>query len=98
MPKADKLLDVRVRLDDGFILAPRLWLLPSPLAPSRHRYKYALFYGRPSERIVLFDDERGKGDHRHILEVESAYAFSTPEQLVEDFQAAVRAIQEGESR
>jgi hypothetical protein len=54
-------------------------------------FKYSLFYGRPGELVVLFDNERGKGDHSHIREVEGAYCFETPERLIEDFKAAVRA-------
>jgi Family of unknown function (DUF6516) len=98
VPKAEKLLDVRVELDGGFLLALRLWRAPSPVPPSTHSFKYALFYGRPGERLVLFDNERGKGDHKHILEVETPYQFTTPDKLIEDFQAAVRAVREGESR
>ena len=95
MAKADKLLDVRTVLDDGYILALRLWRVPSPVPPSTHSFKYALFYGRPGERVVLFDNERGKGDHKHILEVETPYEFTTPDKLIEDFNAAVRAVQQG---
>jgi hypothetical protein len=93
---AEKLLDERQEFDDGSILALRLWRVPSPVPPATHSFKYALFYGRPGERLVLFDNERGKGDHKHIREVESAYAFVTPEKLIEDFLAAVRAVREEE--
>ena len=44
-------------------------------------------------RLVLFDNERGKGDHKHIREVETPYVFTTPEALIADFLAAVRAAQ-----
>ena len=59
------------------------------------RSKYALFYGRPGERMVLFDSERGKGDHKHIGAVESAYRFESPETPIEDSKAAVRAVRKG---
>jgi hypothetical protein len=26
----------------------------------------AVPHGRPSEMVVLFDNERGKGDHKHV--------------------------------
>jgi hypothetical protein len=35
---------------------------------------------------VRYDNETGKGDHRHFGEKESAYAFKTPEKLVADFE------------
>jgi len=57
---------------------------------SKHRLKYSLFYGWPGRRLVDYDNERGKGDHRHVQGTEAAYAFSTPEQLIEDFMADVR--------
>lgn len=95
MAKAEKLLDDRLLLDDGSILALRLWRVPQPVPPATHRFKYALFYGRPGERLVLFDNERGKGDHKHIWEVETPYAFESPERLVADFLDAVRAVRGG---
>jgi hypothetical protein len=60
-----------------------------------HR-KYSLFYGWPGRRLVGYDNERGKGDHRHVEGREETCAFSTPEQLIEDFLADVRRAQ-GES-
>lgn len=41
--------------------------------------------------VALFDNGCGKGDHKHIGNVETAYRFVGPEQLIEDFRAAVRA-------
>lgn len=98
MAKAEKLLDIRVRLDDGYISALRLWRVPSPVPPSTHSFKYALFYGRDGERAVLFDNERGKGDHKHILGVESPYDFTTPDKLIKDFETAVRAVQKAKEK
>jgi hypothetical protein len=66
--------------------------VPQPVPPSEHRFKYALFYGRPGERTVLYDNERGKGDHRHYGAHEQAYRFTSVEQLVADFLADVRAM------
>ena len=98
MAKAEKLLDDRLLLDGGSILALRLWRVPEPVPPATHRFKYALFYGRPGERLVLFDNERGKGDHKHIREVESPYVFESVEKLIADFQEAVRAARKEEGR
>lgn len=35
---------------------------------------------------LAYDNEVGKGDHRHFGGKECAYAFTTPEQLIADFQ------------
>lgn len=96
MAKAEKLLDVRQVLPNGCILGLRLWRVGQPVPPATHGFKYALFYGRPGERLVLFDTERGKGDHTHIREVETPYKFTSPEQLRLDFLEEVRKVQEVE--
>lgn len=79
---------------DGAIVEMRIWQVPAPVPPSTHLFKYALYYGRPGRRIVLFDNERGKGDHVHLGDTEKAYRFVSPQQLIEDFKAAVRAASE----
>ena len=66
--------------------------MPSPVPPSTHRLKYSLFYGRPGVREVGYDNERGKGDHRHFKGVETPYTFSDVERLMVDFWSDVRAL------
>jgi hypothetical protein len=56
------------------------------------RPENSLFYGREGAREVGYDNERGKGDHRHFQGVETAYVFSTVEQLIADFWADVRRL------
>jgi hypothetical protein len=51
--------------------------------------KYSLFYGRAGVREVGYDNERGKGDHRHFQGVETVYVFNTVEQLMVDFWSDV---------
>jgi hypothetical protein len=91
--KARKSIDSRLVLPNGFLLHLRVWEVPEPVPPSEHRFKYSLFYGWPAERIVLYDNERGKGDHKHIRGVEMPYIFTTRDRLIEDFLADVRAVQ-----
>jgi hypothetical protein len=43
-----------------------IWRVPKPVPGCNHPYKYRLFYGRPGKRIVGYDNERPKGDHRHM--------------------------------
>jgi hypothetical protein len=83
-------------LADGSIVELKIWELPEAAPGSRHRLKYSLFYGWPGRRMVGYDNERGKGDHRHVQGREETYAFSTPEQLIEDLLADVRRAR-GES-
>lgn len=90
--KAELLFHQRIEYDDGAIVEMTLWRVPAPVPPSRHDLKYSLFYGRPGVREVGYDNERGKGDHRHFQGREAPYAFSTVEQLMRDFWSDVRAL------
>jgi hypothetical protein len=68
MPYMDATLIIRDRriLTDGAIIEVVVWWVPAPVPPTTHGLKYRLFYGKDSQRIVGFDNERGKGDHKHI--------------------------------
>jgi hypothetical protein len=90
--KADLLFQQRIGYDDGAIVEMVLWRVPLPVPPSAHSLKYSLFYGRPGAREVGYDNERGKGDHRHFQGVETIYVFSTVEQLIADFWSDVRNL------
>jgi hypothetical protein len=83
-------------LPDGMIVEMKIWEVTEPVAGSEHELKYSLFYGRQGERLVGYDNERGKGDHRHIRGKEEPYAFTSVEKLIEDFKADVRRVR-GES-
>ncbi|MCD8504223.1 MAG: DUF6516 family protein [Burkholderiaceae bacterium] len=43
-------------------------------------------------RLVGYDNERVKGDHKHIVNVEMPYGFTTVEQLMADFMAGVEGV------
>lgn len=62
-----------------------IWRVPRPIAGSIHEYKYRLYFGRDGQRIVGFDNERGKGDHCHLDGTERSYQFTSVDQLVADF-------------
>ena len=89
---AELLFHQRIDYDDGAIVEMVLWRVPSAVPPSTHGLKYRLFYGRPGVREVGYDNERGKGDHRHFQGIESPYRFSTVEQLISEFGSHVRAL------
>jgi len=80
----------RLHRPDGTIVQIRIWKLPAESDERPHGLKYSLFYGRTGERIVGYDNERGKGDHRHYRDREERYAFTTMEKLIADFWADVR--------
>lgn len=76
---------------DGAILELVVWKVPEPVPPTEHGYKYSAVYVVDGVRVVVFANERGKGDHRHLDGVQVPYAFTSVEQLIEDFIAAVAA-------
>ena len=63
----------------------RIWRTPQPLRGSAHRYKYSLAYVVAEVCVLRYDNEAGKGDHKHIGDIETRYRFTTPEQLLADF-------------
>ncbi len=76
---------------EGGVIELVVWRVPAPVPPSEHGYKYRAVYALHGERIVGFDNERGKGDHCHLDGRELPYAFVSVAQLIEDFIAAVNA-------
>lgn len=80
--------------DDGAMVRMVIWEVPSPVSPSGHRFKYRLVYINDGKRIIGFDNERGKGDHRHDGDDESPYAFVDVPTLIRDFIQAVRLRRE----
>lgn len=76
--------------EDGAMLRMVIWEVANPVPPSGHRYKYRLVYLEKGKRVIGFDNERGKGDHRHEGEMEFSYHFAGVPALVKDFINAVR--------
>jgi hypothetical protein len=71
---------------DGAIREMVLWQLPKKIAEKPYGLKYRLYYGlADGTRIVLYDNETGKGDHRHRGDQQEPYQFTDVETLVADF-------------
>ena len=87
--KAVELVRTRVVYSGEAFAELVLWQLPKPLAGSGHRFKYRLAYVVRGECVLRYDNESGKGDHRHYAGRESAYAFSMPDRLLAAFQADI---------
>jgi hypothetical protein len=62
-----------------------VWQVPEPVPGSTHSYKYRLAYVVDGICRVRYDNERGKGDHRHLDDVEKPYVFRGLERLLSDF-------------
>lgn len=97
MKTSKLILRRKARYDDGAIREMVVWELPEPVSASLHPYKYRFFYGNDGVRIVGYDNERGKGDHKHINGVEHPYAFSGIRQLISDFYDDIQQVRAHES-
>jgi hypothetical protein len=62
-----------------------VWQLDTPLKDSTHSFKYRLALVVNGVCVLRYDNESGKGDHRHLGGVERAYRFTTPQNLLADF-------------
>jgi hypothetical protein len=87
--KAELLQRQRYDFEDGSILEMVIWRVPKPVPDSQHPYRYRLYYSRSGKRLSGYDNERPKGDHRHVEGREEPYVFTDVETLVHDFLADV---------
>ena len=81
----------KVVFPDGAIQEAVIWKLPSSSAERPHGLKYSLYYGRADgTSLIRYDNERGKGDHRHVGGTEQPYRFVDVDTLLADFLADIR--------
>jgi hypothetical protein len=73
-------------MQDGVTVEMVIWALPRPTADRAHGLKYRLYCGRGRNCLVRYDNETGKGDHRHVGDREEAYGFESLEKLLEHFR------------
>jgi len=87
-PKASLIIHDKDYDIHGNIVEIRLWSVPveqeRPLG-----FKYSLAYIVEGQRVVGYDNERGKGDHKHIDGVEYDYLLVSLQRLKVDFHADV---------
>ena len=90
--RATLLLEERLEMPDGAIVEIVVWRLPRPTTDRPHGFKYRLYFGRGGKCLVRYDNEAGKGDHRHIGRREQSYRFLSVRRLREDFWADVMRL------
>lgn len=84
--KAVALVRRRIIFSESTFAELVLWQVPKPVAGSTHELKYRLAFVVDGICVLRYDNEAGKGDHRHFNGKESAYTFKTPDELIKDFQ------------
>lgn len=67
--------------------------VPKPLRGSTHSYKYRLAYVVSGECVMRYDNEAGKGDHKHVGAIEIPYSFQDLATLLRDFFADVERME-----
>ena len=82
---ADLMLNERHIISENSFAEMVVWRLPSPLSGSHHNFKYRLALVVNGRCVLRYDNEAGKGDHRHMGEEEYPYVFTTPTVLLDDF-------------
>jgi Family of unknown function (DUF6516) len=70
--------------EDGFAEL-RIWRVPNSVRGSTHNLKYALAFVVNELCVLRYDNEAGKGDHKHIGNLQTPYAFVSAQQLITDF-------------
>jgi hypothetical protein len=92
--KAEALADERHVLAGNAFVEIVVWQVPRAVRGSSHRFKYRLALIVDGECVLRYDNEAGKGDHRHVRAVETTYPFTTYARLLADFWADVDAWRE----
>jgi Family of unknown function (DUF6516) len=66
-----------------------IWDLTESVPGSPHHFKYRLAFVVDEVFVIRFDNETGKGDHKHICEEQVPYTFTSLERLIADFWTAI---------
>ncbi len=70
-----------------------VWRLSEPVSGCRHLFKYRFYFGTDDGAcLVRYDNERGKGDHRHLSGSEQPYNFGGLKQLLSDFDTDIQRV------
>jgi Family of unknown function (DUF6516) len=83
--KASMLLNERYQIASSAFVELRIWRVPKQVRGSSHDLKYALALVVQEVCVLRYDNEAGKGDHRHLGNAETAYVFQNIDQLLADF-------------
>ena len=88
--KATLVVRHRITYEEEHFAEVVVWVVPQPLAGCLHTYKYRLAFVAHGDCVLRYDNEAGKGDHRHAGGSEGKYRFSTLDKLFADFERDIR--------
>jgi Family of unknown function (DUF6516) len=86
--------DIRRTLTAAACVELKVWEVPEPVRGSDHQYKYRLVLVMNGRCVLRYDNEAGRGDHKHVgaAEVEEPYHFVSRQPLLDDFFADVATL------
>ena len=91
---AELLLDERHVLSESAFVELVVWRVPVRVRGSEHEFRYRLALVVEGECVLRYDNEAGKGDHRHVRDKGQGYRFKSAEQLLADFWSDVEEMLE----
>jgi len=89
MAKAVLIRRMRSFVRDGVFVEILIWRVPVAVRGSLHEFKYSLALVSEGVCVLRYDNEAGKGDHRHVGVIEAPHMFNGIDQLLADFLADV---------
>lgn len=92
--RARLLVDQKVILSEREFLEIVIWAVPVPVHGSGRGLKYRLALVVDGECVLRYDNEAGKGDHRHAGSAERACRFESLEKLMADFERDIARWQD----
>lgn len=93
--KARPVVKTRRHVGEAMFAELVIWLVPEPLHGSRHPFKYRLAFVVDGVCVLRYDNEAGKGDHKHFGAEEHPYVFESVEKLLLDFDADMKGWIDG---
>ncbi len=94
--EAELLFRKREGLSETAFVEMVIWWVPEPLRGSAHGFKYRLALVSEDICVLRYDNEAGKGDHKHVREREMAYHFIDLATLQADFWKDVATWRAGQ--
>jgi hypothetical protein len=83
----------RIVLPSEAIVEMVVWRVPEPVPGSAHGFKYRFAYIANDECVLRYDNEAGKGDHKHVRTREVAVTFSNIDDLIAQFITEVERLE-----
>jgi len=76
---------------EGDIIEIKIWKVPKS-KDFPEGVKYSLVYVHKNERVLCYDNEKGKGHHKHYFGKEIPIKFESVKKLILDFYEDVKEV------